>query len=295
MKNLNLCTDLESFVVIEKINEGYSGDDKYKVQKDGKFFLLRVGDLAKATEKEAEYNQLMLYADKEINTQKPITFGRTNDKFYSIVTWVDGTPIMDIIKEDDSLDYYQLGYNVGVELKKLHCASQGEDKTDWMDVIEKRATSFLEKFHSLNIEEFACSRYAEQYILKNMSLMAERPQVMLYGDFHWNNCVVDDNDSVGIIDFSGNDIGDPWYEFGGLLWALEFSYSFANGQIDGYFGTPPSEFWKVFKFYVALYAFEHLSFANGTLEDIEYRISNATRMLTLFGERFELDIPLFRG
>ena len=67
MKNLNLCTDLESFVVIEKINEGYSGDDKYKVQKDGKFFLLRVGDLAKATEKEAEYNQLMLYADKEIN------------------------------------------------------------------------------------------------------------------------------------------------------------------------------------------------------------------------------------
>lgn len=85
------------------------------------------------------------------------------------------------------------------------------------------------------------------------------------------------------------------YEFGGLLWALEFSYSFANGQIDGYFGTPPSEFWKVFKFYVALYAFEHLSFANGTLEDIEYRISNATRMLTLFGERFELDIPLFRG
>ena len=182
MKNLNLCTDLESFVVIEKINEGYSGDDKYKVQKDGKFFLLRVGDLAKATEKEAEYNQLMLYADKEINTQKPITFGRTNDKFYSIVTWVDGTPIMDNIKEDDSLDYYQLGHNVGVELKKLHCASRGEDKTDWMDVIEKRATSFLEKFHSLNIEEFACSRYAEQYILKNMSLMAERPQVMLHGD-----------------------------------------------------------------------------------------------------------------
>lgn len=39
MKNLNLCTDLESFVVIEKINEGYSGDDKYKVQKDGKFFV----------------------------------------------------------------------------------------------------------------------------------------------------------------------------------------------------------------------------------------------------------------
>ena len=294
MKNLNLCTDIESFVIIEKISEGYSGDNKYKVQKDGKYFLLRVGDLAKATEKEAEFNQLMLYADKEINTQKPITFGRTSDKFYSIVTWVDGTPIMDIIKKDDSLDYYQLGHNVGVELKKLHCASRIVDKSDWINIIEKRATSFLEKFHSLNIEEFVCSRYAEQYILKNMSLMAGRPQVILHGDFHWNNCVVDENDSVGIIDFSGNNIGDPWYEFGGLLWALEYSYSFANGQIDGYFGNPPFEFWKVFKFYVALYAFEHLSFTNGTLEDIECRIFNATRMLTLFGETFELDIPLFR-
>ncbi len=99
---------------------------------------------------------------------------------------------------------------------------------------------------------------------------------------------------VGIIDFSGNNIGDPWYEFGGLLWALEYSDSFANGQIDGYFGTPPDGFWNVFKLYVALYAFEHLTYSDGTPEDLKNHIHNAGRMLKVFGEDFEAELPLFR-
>lgn len=293
MENLNLGSVVDSYVIIEKIEEGYSGDDKYKVQKDGKYFLLRVGERAKLAEKEEEYNRLSLYVNEEINTHRPITFGKTKDKFYSIVTWVDGTPIMDIIKKDLSFNYYRLGYKVGLELKKLHSVSWIDVDERWLDTIEKKTASVLEKCHFLNIE-FTGSKYAEQYIWDNLPLMAYRPQVMLHGDFHWNNCVVDENDNVGIIDFSGNNIGDPWYEFGGLLWALEYSYSFANGQIDGYFGTPPSEFWKVFKFYVALYAFEHLSYTNGNMEDIKNRASNATRMLNLFGKTFGLDVPLFR-
>ena len=95
MENLKVVNDMESYTVIEKIREGYSGDDKYKVEKDGKYFLLRIGDRTKSAEKEEEFNRLMLYADKEINTHKPVVFGRTNDKFCSIVTWGDGTPIME--------------------------------------------------------------------------------------------------------------------------------------------------------------------------------------------------------
>ena len=40
-----------SYTAVEKITEGCSGDEKYKLEKDGKFFLLRVGDKSKATEK----------------------------------------------------------------------------------------------------------------------------------------------------------------------------------------------------------------------------------------------------
>lgn len=293
MENAEISTVFQSYTVIEKIAEGYSGDDKYKLEKDGKYYLLRVGDKSKLAEKRQEYDRLGNYADKGINTHRPVMFHTTGDKFYSLVSWVDGTPVMDIIKKDASQNYYQLGKKVGIELKKLHLASPIDAKTDWKDTMERKADVCLENCRRMNVE-FACSKCAEQYILENISLMSDRPQVALHGDFHWNNCVVDDKGNVGIIDFSGNNVGDPWYEFGGLLWALEYSDSFANGQIDGYFGAPPSEFWDIFKFYVALYAFEHFMYSDGTPEDIRYRICNASRMLNIYGEAFELKMPIFR-
>lgn len=283
----------ESYTVTEKITEGCSGDEKYKLEKDGKFFLLRVGDRTKAAEKKKEFDRLKAYADNGINTNKPVAFGTADDRFYSIVSWVNGTPIMDIIKKDVSKNYYRLGIKVGIELKKLHSACQADTDTDWRDFIEKKAAGFLEYYHRMNIE-IACGKNAERYILDNIRLISDRPQAVLHGDFHWNNCVVDETGSVGIIDLSGNDTGDPWYDFGGLLWALEYSDSFANGQIDGYFGAPPSEFWAVFKLYTAMYAFEHLTYNNGTSDDIKNHISNAERMLKIFGDDFESELPFFR-
>ncbi|MGN0619508.1 MAG: aminoglycoside phosphotransferase family protein [Ruminiclostridium sp.] len=293
MNNLGLITDVKSYTVIEKITEGQSGDEKYKLEKDGEYFLLRIGNKASLIEKKQEYERLMKYVDKNINTHKPIVFNTTADKFYSIVSWVDGISVMDIIKNDVSKNYYQLGKKVGIELLKLHSVSINDSKADWEEIVREKALLFLENYRRMNIE-FACSKCAEQYILKHIGLMSGRPMVILHGDFHWNNCVVDEKGNVGIIDFSGNSVGDPWYDFGGLLWALEYSNSFANGQIDGYFNTPPSKFWGIFKFYVALYAFEHLTYNDGTPEDIRSRVINASRMLRIFGDEFELELPLFR-
>lgn len=293
MENLDFITDINSYTIIEKITEGCSGDEKYMLAKDGNYFLLRIGDITKAAEKKKEYDQLKTYTGKDINTHKPIMFGTIHDKFFSIVSWVSGTSIMDIIKKDVSQNYYSLGRKVGIELQKLHSFSPNVPTINWQDVIEKKASKILEYYHHINIE-FACSEFAEQYILNHFRLMSDRPQVVLHGDFHWNNCVVDETGNVGIIDFSGNNIGDPWYEFGGLLWALEYSDSFANGQIDGYFITPPDKFWEIFKFYVALYAFEHLTYSNGTMEDMKNRCFNAGRMLQIFGEDFKSKLPRFR-
>lgn len=293
MENLEFITDITSYAVVEKIAEGYSGDEKYKLEKDGKYYLLRIGDKKNLPERKAEYNRLQIYADKDVNTQKPVVFGTTIDKFYFIVSWVDGVPVMDMIKKGISKNHYSLGKKIGRELLKIHSLPLDGLRVNWQDVIEKKAALFLENYHHMNIE-FSCSRYAEQYILKNICFMSDRPQVVLHGDFHWNNCVVDRTGMVGIIDFSGNIVGDPWYEFGGLLWALEYSDSFANGQIDGYFGIPPGEFWKIFKFYVALYAFEHLMYNDGTPEDVNRHVLNAGRMMEVFGEDFALQLPRFR-
>lgn len=94
MDNLNFIPEINQYTVIEKITEGYSGDDKYKL------------------EKEQEFHRLMMYADQDINTHKPIVFSIVDNIFYSIVSWVDGIPVMDIIKKDLSKAHYQLGKKV---------------------------------------------------------------------------------------------------------------------------------------------------------------------------------------
>lgn len=293
MKNLGFIPNIESYSQIIKIVEGSSGDDKYKIEKDGRYLLLRVGDKSRADIRFEEFNRLKLLEEKNINTHSPVDFGIINDKFYSIVSWVDGTTVMNIIKENVKQDHYDLGKNIGNELKKLHDASLADSKIDWHSEIQRKTALFLDYYHKMKIE-FTGSKRAEKYVLNHLDLIIDKPQVILHGDFHWNNCVVNDNNQVGIIDFSGVNIGDPWYEFGGILWALEYSESFTNGQIDGYFGIPPTEFWGVFKLYVALYAFEHLTYSDGSSNDIKNKISNASRMLKIFGENFQENIPLFR-
>lgn len=126
MENLEFVKDIESYTIVEKIAEGCSGDEKYKLERDGKYFLLRVGDKEKASEKENEYNRLIMYADMDINTQKPVAFGTTSDKFYSIVSWVSGIPVMDVIKKDVTKSYYPLGRKVGMELRKLHALGKAD-------------------------------------------------------------------------------------------------------------------------------------------------------------------------
>lgn len=109
---------MQSYTVINKITEGYSGDEKYKLIKDGSYFLLRVGEKKETCNSKKEFDRLKMYLHHDINTHKPICFGTTENNFYSIVSWVDGTTVMNIIKNDVCSDYYKLGIAVGNELKK---------------------------------------------------------------------------------------------------------------------------------------------------------------------------------
>lgn len=290
IQTIEALPNIKEYHLVEEITAGYSGDKKYKLEKDEKMYLLRVGDKSSLRVKQKEFEQLHLYQKANINTQRPVDFGVLDDVFYSIVTWVDGTSVMEIIKSDLNKDYYELGRKAGIELNKIHSLSVSHNSVNWYAFIKQKAEQLISS--CANIDMGDIKSFAERYILDNLELMRTRPSVILHGDYHWENCIINDKGEIGIIDFSGNIIGDPWYDFGGMMWVLEYSESFANGQIDGYFDVIPDEFWRVFKMYTALYALEHLSYNNG--ENIDERIFNASRMLNLFGKNFSADIPLFR-
>lgn len=90
-------SQIKGYHLVKEIIAGYSGDKKYKLEKNGKIYLLRVGDKSSLGAKQREFEQLRLYEKANINTQRPVDFGVLDDVFYSIVTWVDGTSVMEII------------------------------------------------------------------------------------------------------------------------------------------------------------------------------------------------------
>ena len=84
MENLYSIAEMKSYEIVEKILEGCSGDEKYKLKKDGKYFLLRISEKAKISEKRKEYDQLTGYMNTNTHTHTPILFGRNADIVYSI-------------------------------------------------------------------------------------------------------------------------------------------------------------------------------------------------------------------
>lgn len=250
IQTIEALPNIKEYHLVEEITAGYSGDKKYKLEKDGKMYLPRVGDKSSLRVKQKEFEQLRLYQKANINTQRPVEFGVLYDVFYSIVTWIDGTSVMEIIKSDLNKDYYELGRKAGIELKKIHSLSVSHNSVNWYAFIKQKAEQLISS--CANIDMGDIKSFAERYILDNLELMRTRPSVILHGDYHWENCIINDKGEIGIIDFSGNIIGNPWYDFGDMMWVLEYSESFANGQIDGYFDVIPDEFWRVFKLYTAL-------------------------------------------
>lgn len=287
---LAMILNISDYKVIEEIEEGSSGDKKYKLQKNNRFYLLRVGDRSAVDIKRKEYERLGLLAATDVRTHIPIDFGVIGDIFYSIVSWVDGTSVMDVIKSDLSKSYYELGRKAGIELRKIHSISTDIIGGNWFSFICEKANSILQICNNVDIGDIG--NKAKSYMLNNLDLAKNRSCVLLHGDYHWGNCVLNDKGEIGVIDFSGDSSGDPWYEFGGMVWVLEYSEDFANGQLDGYFNTVPDEFWHVFKLYIAIYAFEHLAKNSNNIENCKM---NAVRILQLFGEDFSADIPLFRN
>ena len=56
--NLNFIPHIEEYVIVKKINKGCSGDEKYQLEKEGRFYLLRVGDSSNAAIKYKEFQHL---------------------------------------------------------------------------------------------------------------------------------------------------------------------------------------------------------------------------------------------
>ena len=124
-------------------------------------------------------------------------------------------------------------WKVGNLLRELHAVSPPEafrNQRPWIDRMLVQAQRNLEW----------CDGSAELLAELEATRPMPEPEVLIHGDLALDNVLIDENGGMGLIDWSGGDLGDPRYDIA-LALATEPEIHLRDEEVvafcDGYQGT----------------------------------------------------------
>lgn len=239
---------------VEKINKGWSDDQKYYIETlNNEKLLLRLSDISHYEEKQKEFEIIQKYSKLGFEMSMPIEFGTCNDhkNVYLLCSWVDGEDLEEVLPKLSVPQQYDLGRKAGLILKKIHRLKVPECEVPKETKIPKKIHQIERYINSaVRIEN---DEIALSYIKQNINKMWQLEPSYLHGDFHPGNLILTTNGGLGVIDFNRWEIGDPYEEFYKLeSFGVEISIPYCIGQINAYFEDEvPVEFWETLAVYVA--------------------------------------------
>jgi serine/threonine-protein kinase len=247
----------DTFIKIEPVIKGWSGDKKYYIETSGgRRLLLRVADITQYGRKKTEYEMMKKVAALGVPMQRPVDFGTCHDgkSVYVLLIWVDGEDMETVLPLMSETDQYVLGLKSGEILRKIHSLPAPAEYEDWETRFNLKTDRRIETYHRYK-EQVLTSKGEEHflaYVESNRALLKNRPQCYQHGDYHPGNMITAPDGSFSVIDWNRDDFGDPWEEFNRITFTAHTSPHFATGQFHGYFGgEPPAEFFKLLAFYIA--------------------------------------------
>lgn len=237
----------------EVIQKGWSHDEKYAVRAGGVKHFLRLSSLETYARKQAEYHWTNRVFALGIPMNEPLAFGRSDDKVYSLYSWLEGQEARDVLPSFSVEEQYAFGLEAGRILHTIHSLPAPSDTEEWESRFNRKIDRKIAAYQACPIKLPNGNRLIA-FINRHRHLLANRPQTFQHGDYHVGNMLIAQK-NLYVIDFDRFDFGDPWEEFNRISWSVEESTAFAAGMLDGYFGgKPPSEFWEL----LALYLFTNL-------------------------------------
>ncbi|GAB2569501.1 aminoglycoside phosphotransferase family protein [Gracilibacillus alcaliphilus] len=274
---------LEDITQLERIEKGFSKDKKYIAKKQsGQSYLVRVGDFTDLSRREEELQLLQQLIRYGVHAPKPVETGvisRAEIQSYSIVHFIPGKDAKRILPLLTKEEQYQIGYQAGQDLWRMHQLEAPADMEPWDRRCLAKHKRYLQQYLAgalhLNNDEKVI-----QFIEKHQHLVNNRPNRFQHDDFHLENIIVYQNRYHGAVDFNGFDWGDPWHDFVKVaLFARDISIPFSIGQIRGYFNKEiPENFWDVYALYVAM----------TIISSIVWSVQMAPQQLDSMLERLEL-------
>lgn len=239
---------------VEKISKGWSSDEKYKiVTNTGEALLLRLSAIEELSVKRKEYEIISEYAKLGFCMSMPVAFGICNNEqnVYMILSWIEGKDLENILPKISEEEQYQLGYQAGKILKKIHSIKVRKEDIPEETKIKKKLFQ-LSRYETSDVR-IENDEAVVQYVKDNINQIWKKDPTYLHGDFHPGNLIYMEDGSIGVIDFNRWEVGDPYEEFYKLeSFARELSIPYCIGQIKAYFdNNVPEQFWITLAVYVA--------------------------------------------
>ncbi len=240
------------FVTKERIQKGWSGDQKYcAVDEQGNQFLLRISSVEQYDRKKAEYDLMRQVASLGVPMCKPIEFGACEEGVYSIQSWIDGVDAEEIVDHLTQEEQYSYGVDAGRILKRIHRIPAPEGIEDWESFFNRKIDRKIKMYEECPIKYENGQAFID-YIGAHRKLLHNRPRTYQHGDYHIGNMMIGSDKQLYIIDFDRNDFGDPWEEFNRIVWCAQAAPWFATGMVNGYFEDEvPMEFWELLALYIS--------------------------------------------
>ena len=239
-------------VSIEVISKGMSPEKKYKViDETGASYLCRLFPVDQAESARADYDYMVKFLPLELPMCKPIQYGTYQEHPYILQSWIDGVDIQNTIHLFSKDKQYQIGMQAGELLKKIHSATISEPYESWEKVFSRKTDRKISAYEKSRVQ-IERGRFFLKYLAENRHVVKNRPRVLLHGDFHLGNLILDAEGIVHAIDFSRGIPCDPWEDFDRIPISARASGAFASGMIDGYFFEDvPCTFWKLLALYTS--------------------------------------------
>lgn len=236
----------------EKLDKGWSGDEKYLVTaKNGERLLLRRAPVDQKEKKRREFEAMHRLDGVKGSFSRPLEWIECEDGACLLVSWLEGQDAEKALARMSETEKYHLGIEAGELLRRIHTVPAPEGLPDWGERFSKKLDRKRPLWLSCPVEIpgrdalIAC-------VDEGRGLLFGRPQCFQHGDYHVGNQVVDEQGRLGVIDFNRWDYGDPWEEFNRVVWCAQASAAYASGYINGYFGGVPGEaFFRLLRLYIA--------------------------------------------
>ena len=279
---------------VEPVDKGWSADKKYHIKTfSNEHLLLRLSGIEEYDKKKKEFEIIEKYATLGFRMSMPIEFGACNgnQNTYMLLTWLEGCDLEMALPQLSENEQYQLGWQAGVILKKIHSVPLEEEEVPIKTKKEKKLLQ-LSKYEESGLR-IPNDEIAIRYVKENIDQIWRKSPAYLHGDFHPGNLIYMQDASIGVIDFNRWEVGDPFEEFYKLeSFGIESGIPYCIGQIDAYFDdSMPMDFWVANAVYVAQASLFSIKWAEKFgQQEIDGMVARAKRAFADFDD-FKKIIP----